>query len=159
VAEKVVVQLVLDTSRYTKGASTAARDTAKIRTATDKTSKSVSGLGSTALKAGAALGAAFAAKAALDFAKSSIAAFSNLDESINAVEVSFGEAADGVLKLGENSAEQFGLSTTAVNEAAVAMSRRRFRKRAATRHRLRIGNEHRSRRIPSAIPVRVSRRI
>lgn len=121
-AEKVVVQLVLDTSRYTSGASNAARSTAKIQTAADKTSKSVGSLGSTALKAGAALGAAFAAKAALDFAKSSIAAFSNLEESINAVEVSFGDASEGVLALGENSAEQFGLSTRAVNEAAVAMS-------------------------------------
>ena len=121
-AEKVVVQLVLDTSRYNKGATSAARSTAKIQTAADKTSKSVSGLGSTALKAGAALGAAFAAKAALDFAKSSIAAFSNLEESINAVEVSFGDASEGVLALGENSATQFGLSTRAVNDAAVAMS-------------------------------------
>ncbi len=122
VAEKVVVQLVLDTSRYNKGATSAARSTAQIQGAVDKTSKSVSGLGSTALKAGAALGAAFAAKAVLSFAKSSIAAFSNLEESVNAVEVSFGDASEGVLALGENSAEQFGLSTRAVNEAAVAMS-------------------------------------
>ncbi len=122
VAEKVVVQLVLDTSRYSSGAKTAARDTAKIQSATDKTSKSVSGLGATALKAGAALGVAFTAKAALDFAKSSIAAFSNLEESINAVQVSFGGASKGVLALGKNSAEQFGLSTRAVNDAAVAMS-------------------------------------
>ncbi len=121
-AEKVVVQLVLDTSKYTANAKGAAASTAKIQGAADKTSKSMGGLRSTALKAGAALGAAFAAKAALDFAKSSIAAFSNLDESINAVEVSFGDAAEGVLVLGENSAEQFGLSTRAVNEAAVAMS-------------------------------------
>ncbi len=122
VAEKVVVQLVLDTSRYSSKATGAARDTAKIQSSVDKTSKSVSGLGSTALKAGAALGAAFAAKAALDFAKSAINAFSNLDESINAVSVSFGDAAEGVFELGENSAEQFGLSTRAVNEAGVAMS-------------------------------------
>ncbi len=120
-AEKVVVQLVLDTSRYKTGASNAARDTAKIRTAADKTSKSVSSLGGTALKAGAALGAAFAAKAVLDFAKSSIAAFSNLEESVNAVNVVYGEAAEGVHKLGEDSVEQFGLSTRAVNDAAVGL--------------------------------------
>ncbi len=81
----------------------------------------MSGLGSTALKAGAALGAAFAAKAALDFAKSSIAAFSNLEESVNAVNVVYGEAAEGVLELGEDSVEQFGLSTRAVNDAAVSL--------------------------------------
>ncbi len=121
-AEKVVVQLVLDTSKYTANAQGAARSTAKIQGAADKTSKSMGGLRSTALKAGVALGAAFAAKAALDFAKSSIAAFSNLEESINAIEVAYGEAAEGIFVLGENSAEQFGLSTRAVNEAAVAMS-------------------------------------
>ncbi len=122
VAEKVVVQLVLDTSRYTANAKGAAASTAKIQSATDKTAGSMGKLQQTAGKLGLALGAAFAAKAALDFAKSSIAAFSNLDESVNAVEVSFGAAAEGVLELGENSAEQFGLSTRAVNEAAVAMS-------------------------------------
>ncbi len=121
-AEKVVVQLVLDTSRYTANAKGAAASTAKIQGSVDKTSKSVGGLGATALKAGAALGAAFAAKTVLDFAKSSIAAFSSLNESVNAVEVSFGDAAEGVFALGENSAEQFGLSTRAVNQAAVAMS-------------------------------------
>lgn len=121
VAEKVVVQLVLDTSRYTSGASNAARSTAKLQTSVDKTSKSVSSLSKTALKAGVALGAAFAAKAALDFAKASIAAFSNLEESVNAVNVVYGEAAEGVQALGENSVEQFGLSTRAVNDAAVSL--------------------------------------
>ncbi len=121
-AEKVVVQLVLDTSKYTSNAQGAARSTAKIQGAADKTAGSMGKLQQTAGKLGLALGAAFAAKAALDFAKSAISAFSNLDESINAVAVSFGDAAEGVFELGENSAEQFGLSTRAVNEAAVAMS-------------------------------------
>ena len=122
VAEKVVVQLVLDTSKYTANAKGAAASTAKIQGAADKTAGSMGKLSQTAGKLGVALGAAFAAKAVFDFAKSSINAFSNLDESINAVEVSFGDASEGVLALGENSAEQFGLSTRAVNEAAVAMS-------------------------------------
>ncbi len=122
VAEKVVVQLVLDTSRYTSNAGKAAQSTAKIQTATDKTSKSLGGLQSTALKAGVALGAAFAAKAALNFAKSAINAFSTLEESVNAVNVVYLEGSDAIHALGENSAIQFGLSTTAVNQAAVAMS-------------------------------------
>ncbi len=121
-AEKVVVQLVLDTSKYTANAQGAARSTAKIQGAADKTAGSMSKLSQTAGKLGLALGAAFAAKAVLDFAKSAINAFSNLEESVNAVEVSVGDASEGVLALGENSAEQFGLSTRAVNEAAVAMS-------------------------------------
>ena len=122
VAEKVVVQLVLDTSKYTANAKGAAASTAKIQGAADKTAGSMGKLSQTAGKLGLALGAAFAAKAALDFANSSIKAFSSLNESVNAVEVSFGDAAEGVFALGENSAEQFGLSTRAVNQAAVAMS-------------------------------------
>jgi len=122
VVEKVVVQLVLDTSKYSSKARSAARETSKIDGAVGKTDKRLGGLNTALGKVGLAFGAAFAAKKVLDFATSSIAAFSNLEESINAIEVSYGDAADGVLELGENSAEQFGLSTRAVNEAAVAMS-------------------------------------
>lgn len=43
-------------------------------------------------------------------------------ESLNAVQVATGDASDDILKLGDNSAEAFGLSRTAVNEAAVAFS-------------------------------------
>lgn len=66
-----------------------------------------------AVAAGAAV-AAFAAK--------SINAASDLEESTNAVNKSFGEAAEGVLAIGENAAESFGLSKTEFNEAAVAFS-------------------------------------
>lgn len=47
---------------------------------------------------------------------------SNLGESINAVNVTFGEAAGGILKLGENAAKSVGLSNTAFNGLAVQFS-------------------------------------
>jgi hypothetical protein len=63
--------------------------------------------------AGAAVGA-FAAKAVNDA--------SNLEESINAVNVAYGNAARGVHALGEQSAESVGLSERAFNELAVQFS-------------------------------------
>jgi hypothetical protein len=47
---------------------------------------------------------------------------SNLEESVNAVNVAYGEAADGVHALGAVSAESFGLSERAFNEFSVQFS-------------------------------------
>lgn len=63
-----------------------------------------------------------AAGAALFVIKESVQAASNLEESINAVNVAYGEQADGVHALGEASAETFGLSQRAFNEFAVQFS-------------------------------------
>ena len=70
----------------------------------------------------AAAGAAVAA-----FAVKSIRSASDLAESTNAVNVSFGEAAEGVLAIGENADESMGLSKAAFNEASVRCSRRAMR--------------------------------
>ncbi len=76
----------------------------------------------TDLKKGAqALGLAFAGAMVVSFIGDSIGAFSELTESINAVNVVYGEQSDAIHKLGEDSVETFGLSTRKVNEAAVAM--------------------------------------
>ena len=47
---------------------------------------------------------------------------SNLEESINAVRVSFGPASDAILALGENSAKSFGIARSEFNQAAVTFS-------------------------------------
>jgi hypothetical protein len=47
---------------------------------------------------------------------------STLEESVNAVRVAFGPAAEEVLKLGENSAKSFGLARSEFNSAAVRFS-------------------------------------
>ena len=52
----------------------------------------------------------------------SIGLASDLEESTNAVRVTFGEAADEVLKIGENSAKSFGLSKSEFNDLAVQFS-------------------------------------
>lgn len=63
--------------------------------------------------------AAFAATGVVNFAADVVRAASDLDESTNAVNVSFGAAADEVLAIGENSAKSFGLAQSEFNQFAV----------------------------------------
>lgn len=59
---------------------------------------------------------------AKDFIVSTVDIASDLSESVNAVEVAYGDAADEVLKLGENSAQAFGLSQKDLNAYATQFS-------------------------------------
>ena len=59
---------------------------------------------------------------AKDFVLGTIDLASDLNESVNAVQVSYGEASDEVLKLGENSAKAFGLSKNDLNAYATQFS-------------------------------------
>jgi hypothetical protein len=68
------------------------------------------------------LAGAFAATKIVDFAKDSIGAFSDLNESMNAVEVTFGDASDEVKQLGKDAATSVGLSNAEFNTLAVQMS-------------------------------------
>lgn len=67
----------------------------------------------------AGLGATFAAVKIVDVFKDSVREASNLNESINAVRVSYGKAATDILKIGKNAAEGFGLSRSEFNGFAV----------------------------------------
>jgi len=69
----------------------------------------------------AAAGAAVTAFA-VKIGKDAVGAASDLAESVNAVNVAFGDAAQGVLKLGETSATQMGVSQRDFNAAAVRFS-------------------------------------
>ncbi|HEY3485469.1 MAG TPA: hypothetical protein VGK49_08785, partial [Ilumatobacteraceae bacterium] len=60
--------------------------------------------------------------AAVSLGKTAVNAAVDLDESVNAVNVTFGRAADDVLAIGENSAKSFGLSQAAFNSLAVTFS-------------------------------------
>lgn len=52
----------------------------------------------------------------------SVGQASDLNESLNAVQVTFGDAANGIMKLGENAATSVGLSNTEFNGLAVQFS-------------------------------------
>ena len=80
------------------------------------------GLGKSLGKLGSLVTAAFSVTAISNFAKTSVTAASDLGESINAVNVAYGDAAASVLKLGEDSAKAMGVSQTAFNAAAVRFS-------------------------------------
>ncbi len=117
----LTAKLVADTKGLKSGLRSAKGDVGKFGKQTEATTKKgAKGFGSmktAALGFGAALGAG----AALKFAKDSIDAFSNLEESVNAVNVVYGDAAQGVHDLGVDSADAFGLSTRALNDAAVGL--------------------------------------
>lgn len=81
-----------------------------------------SGFGGALRGLAAVAGTALAAAGVGRFVKDSISQASDLGESFNAVSVVFGEAADGINKLGEASAGALGLSQTEFNSAAVQFS-------------------------------------
>jgi len=83
---------------------------------------SLAGFTKSVVGVGAAIGAAFAVRAVTNFAKESISSASDLQESLNAVTVSFGDASDAVIKLGEDSATRLGVAQSAFNDAAVRFS-------------------------------------
>ena len=117
----LTAKLEADIRDLKKGLGQARKDIDKFeRQTTDATAKTSKGFGGIG-KAAAAIGVAAAGTAVLSFAKSSIDAFSSLEESVNAVNVVFGDAAEEIHALGVESADTFGLSTRAVNQAAVSM--------------------------------------
>lgn len=63
--------------------------------------------------------AAFGTAQVIRFGKDAVGAASDLAESMNAVNVTFEDAADGILKLGENAADTVGLSAQQFNSFAV----------------------------------------
>jgi hypothetical protein len=75
----------------------------------------IKGLIGPALVAGA--GIAFT-----NFTKTAVSEASNLEESLNAVNVAFGSSAAGILKFGESSATALGVSQVEFNNAAVRFS-------------------------------------
>lgn len=70
----------------------------------------------------AAIGATVAAAAIGSFAMESVTAASDLNESLNAVKVSFGDASAAINALGEDSANKLGLSQVKFNEIATRFS-------------------------------------
>jgi hypothetical protein len=71
---------------------------------------------------GKTIATAFVTDKFVDFAKGSIKAASDLGESINAVDVTFGKSADGILKFGETASKTVGMSKAQFNSFAVTFS-------------------------------------
>lgn len=126
--ETLQVRLLMENSQYKRQAREASTATGQIagqaQTATTQTSKLDRQLGATGITMRTAIagGAVVAGAAVGAFVKDSIRAASDLQESVNAVNVVFGDAADGIHALGEESVDSFGMSTSSFNEFAVRFS-------------------------------------
>lgn len=116
-SEKLQVVLELTASQYKREAREAASATGQIGDAAQRSVGGTDKLTKGLLRMGAAIGIAGLGKFAFD----AIQAASSLEESINAVNVVFGEAADKIHAFGESSVDAVGLASSHVNEAATVM--------------------------------------
>lgn len=101
--------------RFDNQGKTTRKNLGKTDSAMGNLTKSVKGFA-------VAAGVAFATRAVVNFAKDAIGAASDLGESINAVEVVFGDAAEGIKSLGVDAAEAVGLSNAEFNTLAVGFA-------------------------------------
>lgn len=125
--EQLLVRLQMDAGQYKREAREASTATTNVGKAADGATLNVRKFGKEALlgaasAGGLALGAAAAAAGVINFGKETVTAATSLNESINAVNVVFGDAADGVLAIGENAATSFGLAQSEFNGFAVQFS-------------------------------------
>lgn len=118
-AENLLVRLALDARDYVRGAQKARGATDDITDAQKKTEKAGNRLSVSLDEVGRTLVAAFAARKVLDFAKTTIAAFSNLEESVNAVNVQFEEGSGVIKDFARDAATSVGLSTASYQQLSV----------------------------------------
>jgi hypothetical protein len=123
--EQLLVRLQMDAGQYKREANEAATATGKVAQSADQTTTSTGKMQAGLAQIGtvakvAVAGAATAAVAS--FAKDTIRAATDLQESINAVNVTFGDAAPAIHAIGETSAESFGLAQSEFNAFAVQFS-------------------------------------
>ena len=111
-----------DMKKATKRLDAFEKETKQADRAMKKTGDATDGLGSKMKTLGKAVAAAYATKVIFDFAKASVGAAVDLNESINAVNVVFGESADGVKALGEQAADSLGLANAEFNSLSVQFS-------------------------------------
>ena len=84
--------------------------------------KAFGGLSSTFGKVAATLGTVLSVRALGDFARNSVKAASDLEESMNAVNVAFGDSAKAIQDLGKTASTSLGTSQVEFNQAAVRFS-------------------------------------
>jgi hypothetical protein len=111
---KLLVALGLDTTEYTKGLTDAEGKADKSST---NIGKSLSKIGASMMKTGGIMTAAFTVPIVAGMTKM-VKSSSDLSESINAVNVVFGEGADIILKFGETSSYAVGLANSEFNQLA-----------------------------------------
>jgi hypothetical protein len=117
--ENILVKLAMNAGDYVRGASKATKATNDITGAANVQRGSLRTLATTYGGVAKAAAGVFVAKQAVDFGRASVRAFSDLEESLNAVEVGFGGGADAIKDFGTTAAEQIGLSNAQFNQLSV----------------------------------------
>lgn len=122
---ELVLALVSDSSQFNKGLDQAERRVKKFGTEAEKSGGGVGKLEGRVRGVRASLGGlaaftggAFALDRVKQFAKESVDAFSDLEESANALRVVFGNASDPLEKFGETAARNVGLAASEFNQLA-----------------------------------------
>ncbi len=114
----ILIQLQADVSQLKKGLADAESAIKGVDSNVKKASSGMSNFVGNLKKVGAAMGATFATAQVAQFAKESIMAASNMEESLSKVRVVFGEGASEVEKFGASAAQNLGISNQAALEAA-----------------------------------------
>jgi len=114
----LLIQLVADVSQLKTGLAQAQSAIKGVDDNVKKSSTGMTNFVGNLKKVGAALGTTFAASQVAAFAKQSVMAASNMEESLSKVRVVFGEGAAEVEKFGASAAQNLGISNQAALEAA-----------------------------------------
>jgi len=116
---KVVARLEADIRDFEQGMKKATKRLDGLEKGTGKANKSVGGLNSSLGGLAKTAAAGFGLQQGIKFLGSAIGAFSDLEESVNAVQVQFGEGAETILEFGENAATAVGLANAEFNQLSV----------------------------------------
>lgn len=122
---RLIARLEADVRDFDRDLRKAEKRLDKLDTSTKRTAKQAGVLDKQIGATGMTMRTVFAGAAGaatLKFMNDSVRAASNLEEAINAVEKTYGPAAQGVLNLGRDAADAFGMSNRAFNEFAVRFS-------------------------------------
>ena len=114
----ILIQIQADVSQLKAGLAQAQTALKGVDDNVKKASTGMSNFVGNLKKVGAAMGATFAASQVAAFAKQSVMAASNMEESLSKVRVVFGEGAAEVEAFGKSAAQNLGISNQAALEAA-----------------------------------------
>lgn len=117
----VKVRFLGDTKDIDKDIKNLKRDTQGLGTSAGSAGSSLGAMGQSGVKAGSLIKGALAvgaAKAVTDFALGAVNAATDLEESLNAVQVQFGAGAEKILGFGESAASSVGLANAEFNSLA-----------------------------------------
>lgn len=122
-SESILVQLAIDAGNFIRGMGQAKKATEETtETIEDSAKRGGQAIRDIATHAGGQLVAKatqFASREIIGFVTDSIQAYSDLEESINAVSVQFGAGAQTILDFGETAAEGVGLANSEFNQLSV----------------------------------------